>query len=131
MDADTRRTEAALLQYRNTPSQRDRLSPVQKLFGQPIQDTLPAHHRAFSPQWLKSAEEAEKHAITSAEQVEHYYNQHARVLPEIGVGSNVAIQNSVTKLWDIYGIITAIGPHCRYYIKTASGRVLVRNRRYL
>lgn len=30
-----------------------------------------------------------------------------------------------------YGIVTAIGPHRRYHVKTASGRILVRNRRYL
>lgn len=128
---DERKLTRALLQYRNTPSQRDRLSPAQKLFGQPIQDTLPAHRRAFAPQWQISAEEAEKHAITQAERVEHYYNQHARTLPEIHIGSNVVIQNTITKLWDIYGIVTSIGPHRRYYVKTASGRVLARNRRYL
>jgi len=37
----------ALLQYRNTPSRKDGLSPAQKLFGHPVQDILPAHHRAF------------------------------------------------------------------------------------
>ena len=128
---DERKLTRALLQYRNTPSQRDRLSPAQKLFGQPVQDTLPAHRRAFAPQWQVSAEEVEEHAVTHTEQVEHYYNQHARALPEIHVGSNVAIQNTSTKLWDIYGIVTAIGPHRRYYVKTASGRILARNRRYL
>ena len=128
---DDQKLARALLQYRNTPSQRDHLLPAQKLFGHPIQDTLPAHRRAFAPQWQTTAEEAEQRAIRNADQVEHNYNQHARGLPEIGVGSNVAIQNTVTKLGDIYGIITAIGPHRRYFVKTASGRVLVRNRRYL
>ena len=128
---DDRKLARALLQYRNTPSQRDHPSTAQKLFGHPIQDTLPAHRRAFAPQWQTSAEEAEQQTIRNAEQVEHNYNQHARELPEIGVGSNVAIQNTVTKLWDIYGIVTAIAPHRRYLVKTASGRVLVRNRRYL
>ena len=46
---DERTLTRALLQYRNTPSQQDRLSPAQKLFGHPIQDTLPAHRRAFAP----------------------------------------------------------------------------------
>jgi len=43
----------------------------------------------------------------------------------------VAIHNPRTKLWDIYGVITAISPNRKYYIKTSSGRVLVRNRRFL
>ena len=46
--------------------------------------------------WQTSTEEDDKHATTTAEQVEHYYNQHAR----IGVGSNMAIQNSVPKIWE-------------------------------
>ena len=128
---DERTLTQALLQYRNTPPQRDRISPAQKLFGHPIQDTLPAHRRAVAPRWQTSEEEAEQCTITNAEQVEHYYNQHARALPEIGVGSKVAIQNTITKLWDIYGVVTAIGPYRRYFVKTAGGRVLVRNRRYL
>ena len=39
----------ALLQYRTTPSVKDELSPAQKLFGHPIQDTLPAHTSSFTP----------------------------------------------------------------------------------
>ncbi len=121
----------ALLQYRNTPSQRDGLSPAQKLFGRPVQDTLPGHNRDFKLEWQRSAEEADQIALHHKEKVESYYNRHARHLPEIYVGSKVAIQNSITKLWDIYGVVTDIGPHRRYYIKTTSGRVLVHNSRFL
>jgi len=39
----------ALLQYRNAPSRKDGLSPAQKLYSHPIQDTLPAHHTSFAP----------------------------------------------------------------------------------
>ena len=118
----------ALLQYRNTPSRRDGLSPAQKLFGKPIQDTLPAHHRAFAPQWQKAPVEDDLHNDLKTEE---YYNQHAHTLPEITTGTNVAIQNPTTKCWDIYGKVTEVGPYRRYHIKTSSGRVLVRNRRYI
>ena len=121
----------ALLQYRNTPSRKDGLSPAQKLFGQPIQDAIPAHRRSFALQWQKSTEEAEKLEETTKENVEESYNQHTRALLEIVVGSNVAIQNRDTNRWDVYGIVTHVGPHRRYYVKTQSGRVLVRNRRFL
>ena len=40
----------ALLQYRNTPCRKNGLSPAQKLFGHPVQDTLPAHRRSFAPE---------------------------------------------------------------------------------
>ena len=121
----------ALLQYRNTPSRKDGLSPVQKLYGHPIQDTLPAHRWAFSPEWQRSSLEAEKRALNVRETVELSYNNHARTLPEITIGARVALQNSETKCWDIYRTVTAIGPHRRYFVKTQSGRVLVRNRGFL
>ena len=35
------------------------------------------------------------------------------------------------KLWDRYGIVVDIGKHRRFYVKTNSGRALVRNRRFL
>ena len=114
----------ALLQYRNTPSRKDGLSPAQKLYGRPIQDTIPAHRRAFSAEWQRNAKEAEQQASDHRENAETFYNARARNLPEIHVGCNVALQNSETKLWDTYGIVTDIGPHRRFFIKTQSGRFL-------
>ena len=60
----------ALLQYCNTPSRRDQLSPAQKLFGHPIQDVIPAHRKAYAPQWQKSAEETDVIAALNKDQVE-------------------------------------------------------------
>jgi hypothetical protein len=128
---DENKQAQALLQYRNTPSRKDGLSPAQKLYGQPIQDTLPAHRRAFAQEWQRSTSIAEKQAHTTKETVETTYNSKARFLPEIRTGSMVALQNHETKRWDIYGTIVDIGPHRRYFVKTQSGRVLVRNRRFL
>ena len=121
----------ALLQYRNTPSRKDGLSPAQKLYGHPIQDMIPAHRRSFSDKWQRTAEEAEQQAANCQEKTEEFYNTHAHYLPDIHIGSNVAIQNPESKLWDIYGRVIDTGPHRRYYVKTQSGRVLIRNRRFL
>ena len=121
----------SLLQYRNTPSRRDGRSPAQKLYGHPTQDTLPAHRRSFSQEWQQKMEEVERQTNATQESITTYYNTHAYPLTEIEIGSNVAIQNPHTKLWDIYGTIIDVTPNRRYYIKTSSGRVLVRNRRFL
>ena len=130
---DEAKLAQGLLQYRNTPSRRDGLSPAQKLFGRPTQDTLPAHRKAFAPEyeWQRAAKVADASARDHQEQVEQYYNMRARALPDIGVGTNVAVQNPVSKLWDIYGVVVEVGPFCCYSVRTTSGRVLVRNRRYL
>ena len=121
----------SLLQYRNTPCRRDGLSPAQKLFGRPIQDHLPAHRRSFAPEWQKSSLEADATAQEVQCNTQDFYNQHSQNLSDLNIGSHVAVQHPVTKLWEIYGIVTAIGSHRRYFVKTQSGRVLVRNRRFL
>ena len=121
----------ALLQYHNTPSHKDGTSPAHKLFGHPIQDSIPAHHRSFAPEWQKNTQEAEQQATETLAQSKEFYNSHAHSLPDIQVGSKVALLNQQTKLWDIYGIVVSIGPNRRYFVKTQSGRILVRNRRFL
>ncbi len=121
----------ALLQYRSTPCRKDGLSPAQKLFGHPVQDSLPAHLRSFAPEWQKSVLEAEIAAAQTQEKAQASYNQHAHSLSDLHVGNHVAMQNTNSKMWDIYGTITAIGPYRRYFVKTQAGRVLVRNRRFL
>ena len=121
----------ALLQYRNTPSRKDGLSPAQKLYGNPIQDTLPAHYSSFAPEWQHSAQEAKQQAEATREASQRYYNTGAHPLPEIRVGTNVAVQDHRTRLWDTYGVVIAIGPQRQYHVKTQKGSILVRNRRFI
>ena len=99
-------------------------------YGHPVQDILPAHHRSFTQEWQRKTQEAEEQAYHTLKS-EAFYNTHAHPLPDIEVGTNVAVQNHQSKLWDIYVVVTHVGPHRRYYVKTSSGRVLVRNRRFL
>ena len=111
----------SLLQYRNTPSRKDGLPPAQKLFGHPVQDILPAHRRSFLPQWQRPVQEATQQAEDTSKSSAAYYNLHAHNLPDIHVGSHVAVQNPQSRLWDIYGIVTEIGPHRRYIKTTGEG----------
>lgn len=123
---DQNKLARGLLQYRNTPSRRDGTSPAQKLYGQPIQDTLPAHRLAF-----KHSQQEYSGETTVDNNNQQYYNQKAHPLPEINVGTNVAVQNPSTKQWDTYGVITQIGPYRQYHVKLTNGRVLIRNRRFI
>lgn len=125
------RLSRSLLQYRNTPSRKDGLSPAQKLLGQPVQDHLPAHRRSFAPEWQQSSSDADQRATSTEQRGQLYYDQHTKELTTLQIGNHVAIQNPTSKMWDIYGTIVALGPHRRYFVKTQSGRVLVRNRRFL
>ena len=121
----------ALMQYRNTPSRKDGLSPAQKLYSHPVQDKFPAHRRSFDPEWQSKTGQAEQSAQASQDAAVKYYNSSAHNLPDIIVGSHVAVQHPMTKLWDTYGVVTSIGPHRQYYIKTHKGQILVCNCRFL
>ena len=52
-------------------------------------------------------------------------------LAEIAIGSHVAVQDKNTKRFDIYGIVVSIENFRKYVVKTTSGRLLVRNRRFI
>ena len=120
----------ALLQYRNTLSRKDGISPAQKLFGHPMQDCIPAHCRSFAPEWQKRTQEAEQLATEMLTHSKEFYNIHAHSLPDFQLGSKV-VQTRLAKLWDIYGIVVSVGPNHRYFIKTQSGRIFVRNHCFL
>ena len=97
------------------------------LFGHPVQDTLPAHRRSFAPEWQKSTSEAE--SLDEKQQ---------RILPEFTTNKHnpfptykweTMLPSSTQR--DTYGVITAIGPYRKHFLKTQSGRVLFRNRRFI
>jgi len=96
------------LQFRNAPSRKDGLSSSQKLFGHPVKDILPAHQCSFLPQWQQTIREATQHTVKSSAA---YYYTHAHNLPDIHVGSHVAVQNPRSRHWDIFEVITEIHPH--------------------
>ena len=102
-------------------------SPAQKRYGHPIQDSLPIHPRAFAPEWQQSTAEAERCTQQTAEAATRRYNSTASNLPEISVGTHIAVQNARTRLWNSYGVITWVGPHRQYHICTANGQTLLRN----
>ena len=76
-------------------------------------------------------EQAEQLAQESQEAAIKYYNSSAHSLTDIKVGSHVAVQHPRTKLWDTYGVVTSIGPHRQYHIKTDRSNTLVQNRRFI
>jgi len=91
----------------------------------------PANRHSFAPEWQQKFQEADMHREHNLQKAENYYNSNAHLLPDIHVGSSVATQHLQTKLWETYGTVIAVSPHCKYYVKTQSGRVFVRNWRFI
>ncbi|KAK4289628.1 hypothetical protein Pmani_037421 [Petrolisthes manimaculis] len=94
-----------LLEYvtKGFPTTCDRLDPV------------------FKPFWKEPRLEAAKDS----------YDAHARPLPPLDLGTTVRVQHPVTKRWDTVGTVMGIGRSRDYHVRTPSGRVLWRNRRFL
>ena len=90
-----------------------------------------ATYSSFGPEWQRSDQEARQQKKEMSEKSQRYYNARAHALPEIQIGTNVAVQDHRTKLWDTYGVVTEIGPQRQYHIKTQRGSVLVRNRHFI
>ncbi|KAK4313075.1 hypothetical protein Pmani_015544 [Petrolisthes manimaculis] len=94
-----------LLEYvtKGFPTTCDRLDPI------------------FKPFWKEPRLEAVKDS----------YDAHARPLPPLDLGTTVRVQHPVTKRWDTVGTVMGIGRSRDYHVRTPSGRVLWRNRRFL
>ena len=75
------------------------MSPAQKLYGHPIQDTTLVHRRAFASEWqskMRKMDLKDKYL----EQTATCYNRGAAPLSDIQLGSHVAIQNRETGNFD-------------------------------
>ena len=118
-----------LLELRNTPRVNG-LSPAQILFGRSLRSCVPAHKSAFKPTWHDMAREYDRHHAIQESAV-HHYNTRAKSLSQLAVGDNVRIQDPRSKRWELTGIIVSVEPHRSYLIKTPSGRVYHRNRRFI
>ena len=122
--------QRGLLEWRNTPAA-DRLSPAQKLFGRPLPSFVMAHHSSFAPEWQTAADDADAVSHRLDTQRREAYDQHAKSLRHLPLGTRVVVQDPRTKLWSTTGTVVAIGAHRDYYVKLPSGRVFWRNRRFL
>ena len=61
--------------FNSAPSVKDGLSPAHKLFGRPIQDTLPAHTSSFTLITQLQQDQARAKAGKVRQQATNYYNR--------------------------------------------------------
>ena len=123
----------ALLQYRNTPLPNINLSPAQILFHRQLKDSLPAHREQYHlhKDWVIAADEQEQMYARRNKVIELKYNEHAKPLPELPVGTIVLIQGK-DKKWVKQGRIVEKLENRQYRIKTCgSGRLTLQNRRFI
>lgn len=128
---DTDAFAEGLLELRNSP-RADGRSPAQVLLGHPLRSTVPAHHSSFAKCWQERADICDRRAAEQRQREAEHYNVSARPHRPLQLGQHVLIQDHSTGLWDGTGVISGISQQRRsFLIKTPSGRIYWRNRRFL
>jgi hypothetical protein len=118
-----------MLEFRNTPRENG-VSPAEMVFGHPLRSIIPAHRSSYAARWRTVMEGRDRQAEIDAG-VKFRYDEHARPLAPLPLGTHVRIWNPKSKLWDKMGVIVSVGRYRSYRVKFASGSVLWRNRRFL
>ena len=118
-----------LLELRNTPDATG-FSPAQIVFGHQLRSIVPAHRSSFQPRWTNAMEARDRQAAIDAV-AKGYYDEHSRTLRPLKLGELVRVQDDKTKLWGRVGTIVSIGCRRDYHVKTESGSVMWRNRRFI
>ncbi|CAL8135979.1 unnamed protein product [Orchesella dallaii] len=123
--------QLGLMELRNTP-RADGRSPAELVFGYPIRTQLPLHRARFAREWRTQMVEADQRARKLKEKAISYYNATAKPLSRLRRGEIVRIQDPCGKEWNRIGEIIDVHPRGRSYtIRTESGRVFWRNRKFL
>ena len=129
---DNDKVTLAMLQYLNTPLRDVNKSPAQLATGRQLRDGVPTARLNYlvDRHWKKAIRKRERHvAEKNRETVEKGPD---RRFKPIQPGTQVRIQNQMTKVWDRVGIVVEQRPYRQYLVKLdGSGRSSVRNRRHL
>ena len=114
-----------ILDWRNKPSARIGISPVQRLFGRRTKTLLPTAGTLLQPKIVERNEDKLKERKAKQE---HYYNRRTRELTELQPGDTVRMKPLPTdrqKLWKKGVVVKQVAP--RSYEVDLQGSVCRRN----
>lgn len=92
---DDDQLDRGLLELRYTPRVVGR-SPAQIVFGHPLRSGVPAHRRAFAPEWQRAAAVCDEKAAETQERARRYYDASAHALSKLKIGCRVDLQDPTT-----------------------------------
>ena len=142
-ELDTERFLRAILIKRNTPDSATKLSPAEIVFGRKLRDTMPRidktinifFNKAVQPTWTDAWEKKELAMRARYQGCQKRLAEHSKSLPNLVLGDRVSIQNQSGNRpakWDRSGTVVEIRDFDKHIIRVdASGRLTLRNRRYL
>ena len=118
----------ALLEFRNTPSERDGVSPSQKLFSRRTRTCLPTTKDLLKPRVI-DAEKVVTGAKQAKEKQKENYDVKARVLVPLEAGKIVHMRLPEEQKRSLGTCIKQVGP--RSYEVRCGERTYTRNRRHI
>ena len=118
----------ALLEFRNTPSERDGVSPSQKLFSRRLRARLPTTKELFKPQ-VVDGNKIMAGAERAKQKQEDNYDVKAHSLSPLEVGEFVHVKLPGKQTWSLAKRVKQVGP--RSYEVMCGERIYRRNRRDL
>ena len=135
---DTDAFARALLEHRNTIDPLTGVSPAMMIFGRELKGFLPAQDGKFQPRqewWLEADLREQAHAKCHS-RMEERLGAHARPLPPLRAGDNVAIQDLSDPCkpgkWTKTGTVMETLPFDSYMVRVdGSRRPTQRHRRHL
>ena len=118
--------DLALLALRTTPLSSNIASPSELLNGQTFKSTLPgkiypSRNQEDFRNWLKTRQNNQS----------HYYNRHAKELPELHKDQAIYVQDPVRKMWNPAKVIDRGDTPQSYVVETETGAQLRWNRIHL
>ena len=125
---DSRDPYLALLDWRNTPTERIGSSPAQRLFGRRTKTLLPTSSRLLVPETVR---QVPSKLVDRQQKQATYYNRTAQDLKQLSVGDNVYMAPAPGKHKWIPGVITSCLGNRSYLVRTDSAGTYRRNRRHL
>lgn len=117
----------ALLEYLNTPLEKDMPSPAELLQSRKLRGILPFSQKQLKPKIHKNIH---KQLLNRQQIQKRYYDRNARNLRPLQIGEKVRVLDLIKKRW-IPGTITSILKDRSFEIKLKSGKKIVRNRRHI
>ena len=125
---DSRDPYLALLDWRNTPTERIGSSPAQRLFGRRTKTLLPTSSRLLVPETVR---QVPSKLVDRQQKQAKYYNRTAQDLKQLSVGDSVYMAPAPGKHKWIPGVITSCLGNRSYLVRTDSAGTYRRNRRHL
>ena len=116
----------ALLELQSTPINDQLGSPAQRLMGRRTKILLPILFalKTIKPKIVQCQTKQEQNGQ------KHYYDQHARELPELNKGDRVKIQSDDGK-WRLATVTKVTNAPCSYIVTTSEGSTYRRNRKHI